>query len=92
MNADVYEEGDFLVSTFGFPLGQDIERSKLLTELKVWGEEERGMYDAKRAHARTKRDLDVQEVEEELQNKVKLRKGQTKGLPKSTCTTPACVT
>lgn len=58
MNADVYEEGDFLTSTFGFALGSDLDRSKLLTELK--------------------------EVEEDLQNKVKLRKGQTKGLPKNT--------
>ena len=35
MNADVYEEGDFLTSTFGFALGSDLDRSKLLTELKV---------------------------------------------------------
>lgn len=36
MNADVYEEGDFLTSTFGFALGSDLDRSKLLTELKVY--------------------------------------------------------
>jgi hypothetical protein len=35
MHGDVYEEGDFLSNTFGFALGHDIDRSKLLTELKV---------------------------------------------------------
>jgi len=35
MHADVYEEGDFLSNTFGFPLGQDINQDSLLSEIRV---------------------------------------------------------
>lgn len=35
MHADVYEEGDFITNAFGFALGLDVDRNKLLAEIRV---------------------------------------------------------